>query len=51
MSTLPYKVWTDEEVKNRNVVPDGVYPFEIMTVTVKKTKGGMDDNEIGRAHV
>lgn len=42
--SVPYKVWTDEEVKNRNVVPDGNYPFEIMTVTVKKTKGGRDLN-------
>jgi hypothetical protein len=40
---MTYKVWTEEEIKNRNVVEDGDYPFKIMSVTKKRTKVKLDD--------
>lgn len=39
---LPYNKWTDEQIKNRNVVPDGDYSFRIKKVELKKSKGGFD---------
>jgi hypothetical protein len=40
---MTYRVWTDEEIKNRNVVEDGSYPFKITTITKKRTKIQLDD--------
>jgi hypothetical protein len=40
---LPYKVWTDEDIKNRNVVDEGNYPFTILSVERKRTKVKLDD--------
>lgn len=39
---LPYKKWTDEEIKDRNIVAEGRYPFEIISAILKKTKPGFD---------
>lgn len=43
---LPYKVWTDEEVKSRNVIEDGSYPFKIKSAILKKTQSGIDKNGV-----
>lgn len=40
---LPYQPWTEDEVKARNVVPEGDYKFEILTAIEKRTKPKLDD--------
>ena len=40
--SLAYNLWTEEEVENRNVLPDGDYKFLINDIISKKTKGGLD---------
>lgn len=40
---LPYRKWTEEDIKNRNISPEGDYPFTIIDVVVGKTKGKLDD--------
>lgn len=39
---LPYNVWTEEDITNRNTVPEGNYLFVILKAELKKTKGGLD---------
>lgn len=41
---LPYRVWTEEDVKNRNVVEKGDYPFKILNITKKRTRVKLDDH-------
>jgi hypothetical protein len=41
---LSYNIWTEEQVKNRNNVPNGDYPFEIVGIAQKKTQPGVDKN-------
>ena len=41
---LAYNLWTEEDIKNRNCVDDGDYPFEIIALTKKKTQPGVDKN-------
>ena len=41
---LPYKKWTDDEIKERNITDEGNYPFKIIEAIQKKTKGGFDKN-------
>ena len=41
---LPYRKWTEEDIKNRNVSVEGDYPFTIIEVVVGKTKGKLDNN-------
>jgi hypothetical protein len=45
---LAYNLWSEEDIKNRNIVPDGDYPFEIIALTKKKTKAGKDKNGIDK---
>lgn len=40
---LPYKKWTEEQIKTRNISGEGEYPFTVIEATLKKTKGGLDD--------
>lgn len=42
--SLGYNVWTEEDVKNRNVVDEGDYPFEIENIAKVKTQPGVDKN-------
>jgi hypothetical protein len=39
---LPYKKWTEDEIRDRNVSPEGNYPFKVIAAILKKTKGGID---------
>lgn len=39
---LPYKKWTEEEIKDRNVSPEGDYKFLVIDAIRKKTKPGYD---------
>lgn len=41
--SLPYKVWTEDEIKNRNVSEAGDYNFRILNVTKKRTQTKLDD--------
>lgn len=41
---LPYNVWTDEQIKYRNIVQDGNYVFEILSAIQKPTKQKFDAN-------
>lgn len=41
---LPYKKWTDEEIKNRNLSPEGQYPFRIVSAVKKPTKVKLDNS-------
>ena len=36
---LPYQVWTEEQIDNRGIVPEGNYPFEVTGASLQKTKG------------
>lgn len=40
---LPYRKWSEDDITNRNVSPEGEYPFTIVEVAVKKTKGKLND--------
>lgn len=40
---LPYRKWSEDEIASRNVSAEGDYPFTIVEVIVKKTKGKIDD--------
>ncbi len=40
---LPYKKWTEDEIKMRNISGEGEYPFTVVEATLKKTKGGLDN--------
>jgi hypothetical protein len=40
---LPYRKWTEDEVKNRNVCAEGDYPFTLIEVVQKETKGKLND--------
>ena len=39
---LPYKKWTEDEIKLRNISGEGEYPFTVVEAVLKKTKGGLD---------
>jgi len=41
---LPYKQWTDEEIKDRNVIPEGEYNFTI-TNAIRSVSKQKFDNE------
>jgi hypothetical protein len=41
---MPYKVWSEEQIQERNVSPEGEYPFEVILFNLKKTKPGIDRN-------
>jgi len=41
---LAYNRWSEEDLKSRNIVEEGEYPFYIVTVSTKKTKPGIDKN-------
>jgi hypothetical protein len=41
---LPYRKWTEDEIRDRNVVPDGEYKFKIISVVLKKSQPGYDKN-------
>jgi hypothetical protein len=41
---LPYRKWTEEDIKNRNTSPEGDYPFRIISAKLTKTKPGLDKN-------
>src|ERR1700678_2827816 len=40
---LPYRKWTEEQVKSRNISNEGEYPFTVVEANRKKTKGGLDN--------
>ena len=40
---LPYKVWTEEEIKSRNIFEEGNYPFCIVNATMKQTRVKLDE--------
>jgi hypothetical protein len=41
---LPYRKWTDEEIRERSVTPEGDYNFVIIDALRDKTKPGLDKN-------
>lgn len=41
---LPYNVWTDEQIANRNSVEKGNYPFKIKNCVLKDTKVKLDNH-------
>ena len=41
---LPYRKWTEEDIKNRNITDEGDYPFKIISCVLKDTQAGIDKN-------
>lgn len=41
---LPYNVWTEQQIKDRNISPDGMYNFEIVNAVQKPTKQKYDND-------
>jgi hypothetical protein len=41
--SLPYKKWTEDQIKSRNISSEGEYPFTVLEAVLKKTKGGLND--------
>jgi hypothetical protein len=39
---LPYRKWTEDDIKNRNVAEEGDYPFKILNAVLKDTAPGTD---------
>ncbi len=39
---LNYDVWSEEDIKNRGLAEEGIYPFRVLTVSEDKTKPGYD---------
>lgn len=40
---LPYKKWTEDDIKNRNISDEGDYPFKIISIVLKNTKVQLDE--------
>jgi hypothetical protein len=41
---LPYRKWTEEDIKTRNICEEGDYPFRIVNAVIKDTQPGTDKN-------
>ena len=41
---LNYHLWTEEDFKNRGLIDDGIYKFQIKRIIKKKTRSGIDKN-------
>lgn len=44
MTALPYKKWTEDDIKNRNISIEGEYAFKIKEANLKDTKPKLDNH-------